>query len=75
MKNRGPSVICCYRHLAEDMECNTHSCMTHIKQPTYERYCMFHAVDKLQTSITHYECMVLQAVNIGILTFIVSANA
>jgi len=56
-------------------ECNTHSCMTQIKQPTYECYCMFHAVDKLRTSITHYECIVFQAVNIGILTFNVSANA
>lgn len=61
---------------AEDKECNTHSCMvTHIKQPTYKCYCMFHAVVKLRTSITHSECIVLQAVNIGILTFNVSANA
>lgn len=36
---------------------------------------MFQATDKLRTSITHYKCIVLQAVNIGILTFIVSANA
>ena len=36
---------------------------------------MFHALDKLVTSITHYECTVLQAVNIGILIFNVSANA
>ena len=60
---------------AENEECNTHSWITHIKQPTYKCYCMFHAVDKLQTSITHYDCIVLQAVNIGILTFNVSANA